>query len=546
LPFALSAADHFVKFTAGPYEVLTDAGPHAGRAALVKFEEFRHAIGEVIGEPNLQTPEPVRILVLKNAQKWGSPEPLREGRDRYNIVLDEKTDVSPAVYTALTRLLLQTNSAQMPPSFEHGLIEFFSTYQVNGIHITVGAPPPQPDLDWARIHLLVADPQYFGRAKVLLFNLRKGAAEDPAYRNAFGKSASEIEAEAKRHLAAGNFQTTSVSSLPMAERDFPEREVSDSDARLARADLLTGEASAEEYRALLNDGEKVAQAKEGLGILALRAHHDEEAKGYFTEAMKDGTASARCYIEYAKLEPDNEKATQALLKAAGINPKLDEPFALLAQRDTDPQKRLMHWKAAAERNPRNGDYWKALAEAYVAEHDYANAAKAWTSGEQAAVDPAARERMRQARLEVERQRLDYEAAEKQRAADEEARELAKLKDQARAQVHALEAKYAESSGKEGGKVIPWWDDPKASGKAAGTLKQIDCLAGSQARIVVMGDDRKPVKLLITDPSKTMIEGAPEVTFHCGAQKPQHVTIDYFPKPNSRLGTAGEVARIKYQ
>jgi hypothetical protein len=77
--------------------------------------------------------------------------------------------------------------------------------------------------------------------------------------------------------------------------------------------------------------------------------------------MNAGSASARCFIEYAKLEPDNEKAIKALLRAAGINPKLDEPFALMAQRDTDPAKRLMHWKAAAERNPRNPVYWQKLA-----------------------------------------------------------------------------------------------------------------------------------------------------------------------------------------
>ena len=44
--------------------------------------------------------------------------------------------------------------------------------------------------------------------------------------------------------------------------------------------------------------------------------------------------------------------------------------------------------------------------------------------------------MRQARLAIEQQRLDYEAAEKRRKADEEAREIAKLKEQARAEVHA--------------------------------------------------------------------------------------------------------------
>jgi len=76
----------------------------------------------------------------------------------------------------------------MPPAFEHGLAEFFTTFEVSGIHITVGAQPPRPDLDWARVDLLVVDPEYSGKLRVLLYNLRKGVDQDPAYRNAFGKS----------------------------------------------------------------------------------------------------------------------------------------------------------------------------------------------------------------------------------------------------------------------------------------------------------------------------------------------------------------------
>src|SRR6185369_3351959 len=168
---------------------------------------------------------------------------------------------------------------------------------------------------------------------------------------------------------------------------------------------------------------------------------NDEARRHFASSMEAGSASARCYIEYAKLEPDNEKATQALMRAAGINSKLDEPFVLMAQRDTDPRKRLAHWKAATERNPRNPSYWQSLAECYLADHNYADAAKSWKEGEQAAIDPAIREHMHQARMSIEQQRLDYEAAEKQRQAEEDARELEKLKTQARDEVHALESKY---------------------------------------------------------------------------------------------------------
>jgi hypothetical protein len=548
-PCLAAADDHWVKFASGPFEVLTDAGARAGRETIVRFEEFRHALGEIVGEPDLQTPVPVRILVFRNAKGWTASAPLAEGRNCYAIVLADKSAVPPAVYSELTRLFLKFNTARMPPAFEHGLAEFFSTFEVSGIHITVGAPPgpvgAPPDLDWARVHLLVVDPEYSGKLRVLLYNLRKGVDQDPAYRNAFGKSAAEVEAQAKRHLAERDFPTTSLSSRPMTERDFPEKPVSDADARLARADLLAGSQSAAEYQSLLRDGVKLAEAEEGLGLLALAGHRNDEARRHFAASIEASSASARCYVEFAKLEPDDAKAMQALLRAAAINPKLDEPFAMMARRDTDPQKRLAHWKAAAERNPRDPSYWQALAECYLADHNFAEAAKAWKEGEQAATDPAQRDRMHQARMAIEQQRLDYEDAERKRRAEEESREIDKLKTQARAELHAIEDKYNGGTPKPSDKAVPWWDGPNPSGKLIGTLKQVDCL-GSQARLVVESEGHQTVKLLITDPHQVAIMGRGEFTLGCGVQKPRRVAIEYFPKPNARLATAGEVATIEFQ
>jgi len=544
LPWILAADDHWVKFTRGPYEVMSDAGAKPAREAMVRFEQFRHALGQIVGEDNLQTPLPVRILILKNPKPWTTAIPVSEGRDRYSIVLGEKSAVTPETYVQLTRLFLQ-GTTQMPVAFERGLTSFFSTFEVNGIRITAGKPPTSPDLDWARIHLLVTDPDYYGKIRVLLYNLRHGVAEDPAYRNAFGKSAAEVEAAAKKHFAAGNFQTTNLPSRPMSEADFPERQVSAAEATLARGDLLAGEASAAEYQKLLAGHEKVAEAEEGLGLLALRAGRKDEARRNFAQAAEAGSTSARCYIEYAKLEPDNAKAEQALLKAAGINPKLDEPFALLAKRDTDSRKRLMHWKSAAERAPRNPEYWKALAEAYLADRNYAEAAKAWRSGEQAATDPAERDRMRQARMLIEQQRLDYEEAEKRRDAEEKAREIEKLKTEARAELRKAEAKFSEP-GKAGDTAVPWWEGPKPDAKITGTLKQVDCLPKQQARITIEDSAHKLVKLLVADPSKVVFAGNGEASLGCGVQKPRKLAIQYFKKTDARLATVGEVATIDFQ
>ena len=112
-------------------------------------------------------------------------------------------------------------------------------------------------------------------------------------------------------------------------------------------------------------------------------------------------------------------------------------------------------------------------------------------------------------------------------------------------VHALESKFNDGSAKPAQKPVPWWDGPSPGGKVHGMLNQVECL-GAQARLVVVGDDHKTVKLLVADAAKVAILGSGGQTLGCGRQTPRAVAIAYFPKPNPRLGTAGEVATIEFQ
>ncbi|MFN7993323.1 MAG: hypothetical protein U0Q18_06965 [Bryobacteraceae bacterium] len=543
---AAAPAEHWVRFTSGPFEVLSSAGSKEGRDTLVRFEEFRHALGYVLGENDLQAPLPIRILLYKNNPPQ-TPERIIRGRDQHAIVLTPSKVEDPDILIRLTRLFLEANTDRMPERLERGLIALFSTLEVSGIRITVGAPPAHPDLDWARIHLLTVDPQYYGNLRVLTYNLRKGVDEEAAFRNAFSKSPEQIEIEAEKHLEAGHFQTASISPLPMSPRDFPERSVDAAAAQLAIADLLLGDSSRAAYQDLIAQKMRVPEAYEGLGLLALRAKQDDEARKDFAAAMQAGSKSAPCYMEYARLENDSGKAIAALEQAAKLNPKLAEPHFLLSQRLPDTDKRIQQLALAAKLDSRNAAYWEALAETQLAEHNYPEAAKAWRSAEQAAATPGDRARYKRARLEIEQQRLDWEAAERQRKLDEEARELEKLKTQARADLHALEARANRGAGEPSSKdkVVPWWDGPKPPGVANGVLKQVDCL-GKRLRLVVEADDGKTIKLLVNDPSQIPILSGGERSLACGPQNRSRVKVEYFPKANAKLATAGEAATIEFQ
>jgi tetratricopeptide (TPR) repeat protein len=345
-------SEHWIRFTSGPIEVFSSAGTKDGRETLVQFEEFRHALGQVLGDNDLQLPLPIRVLLFKTGAPQ-IPEPVVRGRDQYDIVVTAGQAIPNEVFARLTQLFLDANTARMPERLERGLVALFSTIQVNGIRITLGEPPLHPDMDWARVHLLAVDPEYYGKLRVLTYNLRKGVDEDAAFQNALGKSPEQIELQAQLHLAEGRFQATSISPLPMSPLDFPERSVEPAAAQLAIADLLLGDRSRAIYRELIAQKTRVPEAWEGLGMLALGDRQTDEARKDFAAAMEAGAKSAACYMEYARLETDKAKAVAALEHAAKINPKLAEPHFLMAQRETEPPKRIQELKLAAKLDARN-------------------------------------------------------------------------------------------------------------------------------------------------------------------------------------------------
>lgn len=549
LPLAALAENHWAQFQSGPFELWTDGSARQGRETLAQFEQLRFVIGQMLGEPDLSTQQPIRILMFRSAKESGAhvtSAAVIKGRDRHAIILTAGRSVPATVFRQCAALFLASSAGRMPPEIERGLTDLFATIEISGTHVSVGRslPPAEQSRDWALVHLLVTRPEYYGKLRVLLFNLRNGLEPDPAFRNAFGKSAKEIETEAARHLANGDFQAVPISGKAM-RADFPEKPVESSAVPLALADLLGQDAEAM-YRQMIQEKTHVAEAYEGLGVLSLKAKQTEAARRNFLSAIDAGAKSAGVAMEYARLEQDNTKAVAALENAARLNPKLAEPHYLLAEREPDRKKRIEHLNTATSLEPRNAQYWQALAEACLADNSFAAAAKAWRGAEQASNTEEQRARMRLARLAIEGQRLDYEDAERKRVAAEKEREIQKLKAAAIAEVRALEARVNKGSGFAADqKVVPWWDGPKPPGQATGRLKQVDCL-GKQARVVIITDAQTPIRLLIRDPSQVPIIGGGERTLSCGPQKPRRVIVAYYPKRNAKTTTAGEVATIEFQ
>jgi hypothetical protein len=551
IPWLAFAENHWVQYRTGPFELYSDANSKYPRETLGWFDQLRWVLGYMLGNPDLQTSRPVRILLFKTAQERESYPyipPILDGRDRWNILLTAGTPIPRQVLRDCTRLFLENNTGRMPAGIENGIADLLSMIQVNGTHVTLGSPPPASERsrDWARMQLFTTNPDYYAKLRILLYNLQKGADEDPAYLNSYGKSRAAMEKEVDQHIAAGNFQTSEVDAKPLsAERDYKEQPLLSKEVRLAQADLLVGEASRREYRALIQENEYVAVAYEGLGVMALRDKQNDEARRDFLESINAGTPSASSYIEYARLEPDNTKALAALDKALKLNPKLAEGYTLIGRRQTEGVKKIQYLEKAAQLAPREAVRWEELAKACLDEKAFDKAAQAWHNAEQAATTPEDRERYSAARVAIDQQRLDWEEAERKREAEERERETLKLKAQALMDLRTAEAKANAGQGPAPGKVEKWWEGPKPDGHATGNLTRVDCV-GRQLRLVIETGDHKLTRLLVRDPSNLAILGGGDQKLGCGTQTPRQVTVEYFAKRNAQLATVGEVATIQFQ
>ncbi len=543
------AESRWVQVRSGPYTLMSDAGVKPAKETLGKFEQFRNALGQLLGKPDLTVDPAIRILLFKTANERDAAQAaplLARGRDRYAIPLSADAPIPPAVLRDCTKLFLARNAGRMPPELESGIASFFSTIDSQGTRVTWGAAPPAPDLDWARIHLLATTPEYYGRLHVLLFNLDKGIAADAAYRNALGKSPTQIEAEVKAHFAAHTFAASDAPSRALsAERDFTANAVDDDAVRLAIADLLTP-ASAAAYQAMLREKAHIAEVNEGLALLALAKNDATAARTYLTNAIEAGSKNATALVAYARMETDAVKSRDALQKAVKADPNSAEAEFLLGEKSSDSAEREQHWKRAVTLEPRNSAYWAALARLYLERKQFADAAKAWRSAEQSAADPAEREQMHTARMAIEEQRLDYEDAERRRIIEEKERDTKRLKAAALAELRVAEARVNGGKAPSGqAPVTPWWDGPKPDAHAEGMLTQVDCI-GKQLRLVMRTGGGKPLRLLIRDPAQVVFAGG-ETVLACGRlSAPRHAVVEYFARPNARLTTAGEVASIDFR
>ena len=237
----------------------------------------------------------------------------------------------------------------------------------------------------------------------------------------------------------------------------------------------------------------------------------------------------------------------ALELAIRANPKWAEPQFKIAALETDPARKIARLKMAATLAPRNAIYWQTLATAQAAANLFADAEKSWTTAERAAGNSREREQIHRAKLSLQEGRAEFDAAEKRRQREEEARDLQRVKDSAAAEIRAVEeaanSRMAANAGNVKG-AVPWFGDTKGQ-KVTGTLTRVDCLNGPLRLTIQQAGF--PILLLIRNPKQlTVAADSGQAEFACGAQKPaRKIEVQHDGKADARLSTMGDIVMVKF-
>jgi hypothetical protein len=537
---ALLFANNWTAFRYGPFEVLTENKEKEAREVLNYLEQLRHVTAAMVGAQEIQTVWPVRIVVLDGKRAKAYPA-LGLARDAW---VASVAGVTPETAASVVKVLLDSWPGHVPPNIERGLVSLLATLDVDGTRVTLGIPPAQKDRDWSRAHMLAVSPDYSGKLRVLLANLGKGVDRDVAFRNAFEKSAEEIERALDRYIEAGKYDTIPASGKPIsAQRQLIPEEVNAAAGELALADVLFAHAPSvapAAYQAILKKAPESVEAREGLGLLAAQAGQPAQALKDLSEAK-----SARALAARAALTKDVAEKKALLASAAKANPRWAEPQSRLAELETHPAQKLAALRAAAQIEPRNPATWIALAEAQEVNKQFAEAAKSWTAAERSTDDLAARAKIREARSASENRRVEQQIAARNEERRKTEQELQDLRNRALMDIRKAEARANEGKPVIDARTLGEYQEDAGRAKLSGTLTRVDCM-GEQARLHI-ASGKQVTRILVPDAGQVEISGGGQKSLGCGAQKPARaVRIEYIPKNDDRQGTTGEAAKIEFR
>jgi len=271
--------------------------PPGARRAQSPRAAPRHP-GNGLGKPDLTTLWPVRVLVLKAGQPVG----LALSRDTYTGALAESAPIPPEWLRECLRILIESNARRMPAAIEkrsRGLL--FPPPRPAAPRSLSASPRRPPNAIW------IGQDSPHRRRSGLLREASRGALQPPAGRRSRTRLPQRYRQDSRRSRPAspglpGRGQLSDHRHRrPRPRSPLGFRRPA---GRAAATPNRPGRPEAGARRLRCPPQHRAILAHEGLGLVALRDQRTQDARENLAAATDAASTCARCWLEFARLNPD--------------------------------------------------------------------------------------------------------------------------------------------------------------------------------------------------------------------------------------------------
>ncbi len=426
----LFAKDKWISVTSPHFWAISNTNASKAKKLLKNLEEFRWVFIQLFGLQELDQ-VPIRVYIFKGRSSFRPFQPLYEGKPRdvagyflqgqdyHSIALDAGFGGDPlkTIYHEYVHFLTSRTPQPLPLWLTEGLAEFYSTFEVSGREVLLGAPIPyhaeylqrksmltleqlfgvghdSPDYNegskqgvfyaqsWALVHYLMMDDQASHRPQLMQWVnlLSEGADQQEAYHRAFDFPLSELERELRRYISLAAVYTT-VTELDEIEaaKQIETARLEEADSQALLGDLLLHANRLEEAQAYYEQARTLdptsPRVLEGLGLLALRRDEYDTALEYLKGAAESDTSNYLIHFRYAEglmtksgllegkesvTEEEFELISRHLRRASELMPAFSHAHYLLsllhARTGKDPQAGLKAVEKALQLKPQDPYY----------------------------------------------------------------------------------------------------------------------------------------------------------------------------------------------
>jgi len=410
------AKDTWTRVRSNNFVLIGDASERDIREVAVKLEQFRDAFSRLFGF-RINSTAVTRVVVFKNNEAFDPYKPMHEGK-RGNVAgyFQSGEDVNYITLTAedladnpfrvifheYVHLLLHNTVRNLPPWFDEGLAEYYSTFdmaddgrkvllgKVIPGHLTILREGPWLPLQslleadrnspyyherdktgsfyaesWALVHYLILgnDRRRQRELATFLDLLYQGAKPDRVFQQAFHTSPQTLENELKAYIHQNAFSQATIvlpEKVASTTTTIESETITLAEARAFLGDLLLHIDRLDEAATMLEQAiaidPKLSLAQAALGVVRVKQKRFGAAIVHLKKAAAQDPDNylVHYYLAFAlsraamtdgftvtTYSPETRDTMRAeLLRAIELNPKFPESYALLAFVNLTAEERL--------------------------------------------------------------------------------------------------------------------------------------------------------------------------------------------------------------